>query len=151
MKKTNPLTLLILGPVGFGIGFLFDLLLVGSGRPMITVPWTMSLCLALIGIASLLLGLRVKWATKPGPGRRIDPIVAVQILTVAKASSITGSLVTGFTAGLLVFILSRAQVAASVLPQTVVGVVSAFILLVCAVIAERLCRIPPSDSEAEPA
>ena len=151
MKRTNPLTLLGLTPFGFGVGFGLDWVFVSTGRPAIQVPWSLSICLVLIGVAIVVLGYRVRWATKPEPGRRIDPITAVTIVTLAKASSVTGALVLGGTVGLLAFTFSRPVVTAASVPANVGGVISSLVLVAAALIAEWLCILPPRDEDGEPA
>ncbi|MEY4313148.1 MAG: hypothetical protein RLZZ319_657 [Actinomycetota bacterium] len=151
MKRTNPLTLVGLTPFGFGLGFGVDWLFVTGGRPAIQTPWSLSICLVLIGIAIVLLGYRVRWATKPEPGRRIDPITAVTIVTLAKASSVTGALVFGGTFGLLAFVLSRPVIAPSSIPANVGGMVASVLLVGAALVAEWMCTLPPRDPDGDPA
>jgi hypothetical protein len=151
MKRTNPLTLIGLTPFGFGLGFGLDWVFVSTGRPAIQAPWSLSICLVLIGVAVVLLGLRVRWATRPQPGRRIDPIAAVTIVNLAKASAVTGALVLGGTIGMLAFALSRPVVSAASVPANIGGVVSSFLLVVAALVAEWMCMLPPRDPDGDPA
>jgi hypothetical protein len=151
VKKTNPLVLIGLTPFAFGVGFALDWALVSTGRTAIPVPWTLSICLVLIGIAVLALGARVRWAVKPIKGRRIDPIAAVTIVQLAKASAVGGALMFGATGGLLAFSVSRPVVVEAVVPSSIGGVVASFVLVVAALVAERWCVLPPQDPDGEPA
>ena len=151
MKKTNPLFLVGLTPFGFGVGFGVDWVLVTTGRTAIPVPWTLSICLVLIGVAIVALGARVRAAVKPGKGRRIDPIAAVTIVQLAKASAVGGALMFGATVGLLAFVTSRPVVVDTVIPSNMGGVVAALILVILALVAERMCVLPPQDPDGEPA
>ena len=152
MKRTNPLVLVGLTPFGFALGFLVDWAFVTRGFGAIQIPWSLAITTVVLGIVVVVLGSRVRWATVPKPGRRIDPILAVQILTLAKASSVTGALLTGAVGGVLAFTLTRPVVSTNLVPSAIAGVVASIVLTVCAIIAERLCRIPPpSDPEGEPA
>ena len=151
MKKTNPLVLLGLTPFGFGVGYALDWVLVAKGQAALPVPWSLSISLVLIGIAVLALGIRVRWAQKPEPRRRIDPIAAVTIVQLAKASATGGAVMVGATAGMLAFVVSRPVVVDSILPSNIVGIVAAVVLVVLALIAERLCVLPPQNPEGEPA
>jgi hypothetical protein len=151
MKRTNPLTLIGLTPFGFGLGFGLDWMLVSTGRPAIQAPWSLSICLVLIGVAVVFLGLRVRWATRPQPGRRIDPIAAVTIVNLAKASAVTGALVFGGTVGLLGFALSRPVVSEASVPANIGGVVSSLLLVVAALVAEWMCMLPPRDPDGDTA
>ena len=151
MKKTNPLVLIGLTPFAFGVGFALDWALVSTGRNAIPVPWTLSICLVLIGIAVLALGARVRWAVKPIKGRRIDPIAAVTIVQLAKASAVGGALMFGATGGLLAFSVSRPVVVEAVVPSNIGGVVASFVLVVGSLVAEWWCVLPPQDPDGEPA
>lgn len=151
MKRTNPLVLLGLTPFGFAAGFLVDWAFVARGMSAIRVPWSLSITVVVLTGIVLAMGARVRWATQPKPGRRIDPILAVQILTLAKASSVGGAIMLGGVAGVLVFTLTRPVVTTDLVPSAVAGIVAALVLIIGALIAERLCRIPPDDTEGTPA
>jgi hypothetical protein len=151
VKKTNPLSLLVLTLIGFGVGFALDWALVSRGGTAIPVPWTLSASLVIIGIAVVALGSRVRAAVKPAKGRRIDPIAAVTIVQLAKASASGGALMLGAAAGLLVFVATRPVVVDTVIPSNIGGVVAAVILVVLALVAESMCVLPPQDPDGEPA
>ncbi len=151
MKKTNPLSLLVLTLIGFGVGFALDWALVSRGGTAIPVPWTLSASLVIIGVAVVALGSRVRAAVKPAKGRRIDPIAAVTIVQLAKASAAGGALMLGAAAGLLVFVATRPVVVDTVIPSNIGGVVAALILVVLALVAESMCVLPPQDPDGEPA
>lgn len=151
MKKTNPLFLLGLTPFGFGVGFALDWALVSRGGTAIPVPWTLSVSLILTGVAVVALGARVRSAVKPDKGRRIDPIAALTIVQLAKASATAGALLFGATAGLLAFVTTRPVVVDTVIPSNIGGVVAALTLVVLALVAEWMCVLPPHDPDGEPA
>jgi hypothetical protein len=151
VKKTNPLFLAGLTPFAFGVGFALDWSLVSTGRTAIPVPWTLSVCLVLIGIAVLALGARVRAAVKPVKGRRIDPIAAVTIVQLAKASAVGGTLLFGVTVGLLAFSTSRPVVVEAIIPSNIGGVVASLVLVALALVAEWWCVLPPQDPDGEPA
>ena len=151
MKKTSPWLLLGLTPFGFGVGFALDWLLVSRGGTAIPVPWTLSASLVFIGIAVVALGARVRAAVKPGTSGRIDPIAAVTIVQLAKASSTGGALLLGATTGLLAFVATRPVVVDTVIPSNIGGVVAAVILVVLALVAESMCVLPPRDPDGDTA
>ncbi|MDP4585871.1 MAG: DUF3180 domain-containing protein [Microbacteriaceae bacterium] len=151
MKRTNLLFLLGLTPIGFGVGFGIDWALVSRGGTAIPVPWTLSVSLVLMGVAVVALGARVRAAVKPVTGRRIDPIAAVTIVQLAKASAVGGALLCGATTGLLAFVATRPVVVDTVIPSNIGGVVAALILVVLALVAESMCVLPPQDPDGEPA
>lgn len=151
MKRTNPFALVGLTPFGFAVGFFADWALVVRGFSAIRVPWSLAVTVIVLTAIVVALGARVRWATQPKPGRRIDATLAVQILTLAKASAVGGSLMLGGVAGILAYTLTRPVVSAELVPSAVGGIIASLVLVVGALIAERLCRIPPDDSQGEPA
>jgi hypothetical protein len=151
MKRTNPIALLGLTPFGFAAGFFADWAFVVRGFSAIRVPWSLVITTIVLTGIVIALGARVRWATQPKPGRRIDATLAIQILTLAKASSVGGSLIFGGVAGILVYTLTRPVVSTELVPGAVGGLIASLVLIIGALIAERLCRIPPDGTEGEPA
>lgn len=151
MKRTNIFALVGLTPFGFAVGFFADWAIVIRGGAAIRVPWTLTITTIVLATIVVALGARVRWATQPKPGRRIDPILAFQILTLAKASAVGGALMFGGVVGVLVYTLTRPVVSAELVPSAIGGIVASLVLVIGALIAERLCRIPPDDTEGEPA
>ncbi|MFZ4504908.1 MAG: DUF3180 domain-containing protein [Microbacteriaceae bacterium] len=151
MKRINPLVLLGLTPFGFALGFGLDWVFVATGRPSLPVPWSLTVSLVLVGAVVVALGARVNWATKPKPGRRINPVTAVQILTLAQSAALSGAVVFGAIGGIIAFTVTRPVLAEDALPSATAGLIASIVLVVCALIAEWLCRVPPTDPEAEPA
>ena len=149
MKKTNPLVLVGLTPFGFALGFGLDWVFVATGRPSLPVPWSLTVSLVLVGAVVVALGARVNWATQPKPARRINPVAAVQILTLAQSAALAGAVVFGAIGGIIAFTVTRPYIAADALPSSIAGLVASVVLVVCALIAEWLCRVPPTDADGE--
>lgn len=149
MKKTNPLVLVGLTPFGFALGFGLDWVFVATGRPSLPVPWSLTVSLVLVGAVVVALGARVNWATQSKPGRRINPVAAVQILTLAQSAALAGAVVFGAIGGIIAFTVTRPYIAADALPSSIAGLVASVVLVVCALIAEWLCRVPPTDADGE--
>ncbi len=68
---------------------------------------------------------------------------------LAKATSIAAACFTGLAGGAVVFVLSRQVLATDLLWKSVAGFAAAAALLVAGVIAENMCRIPPSDEDRD--
>jgi protein-S-isoprenylcysteine O-methyltransferase Ste14 len=88
---------------------------------------------------------------RPVKGRRIDPIAAVTIVQLAKASAVAGTILFGATVGLLAFSTSRPVVVDSIIPSNIGGVIASLVLVVAALVAEWWCVLPPQDPDGEPA
>lgn len=175
MTRTSPLSIVILALLGAGGGWLLEVALVATGRAVVTPPLTLGFALAAIGAILIALALPVRRAVRgrggndakgqgrsgslgqpqfglAGPSRptggRIDPFYATRVVVLAKASSLSGALIAGAGASILVFLLSRSVIAAAdSVALTVATIVGAIVLLVCGLVAEQLCTIPPDDDD----
>jgi hypothetical protein len=133
MKRTSVTALVLLALVGGVGGGLLETALAASGRPVVLPPITLALALLAIGIMVIVLAL---------------PIYSTRVLVLAKASALSGSLITGFGVGVLVYLLTRSVVpgVASVGPA-VATLVGAGCLLAGGLIAEHMCTIPPGKDD----
>lgn len=150
MKRTGPAPLLGLAAAGVIIGYLLDMALASAGRPVFVPPATLAVALVLIGAIVVALAWPVRRAVKDDKVNRIDPFYATRVVVLAKASSLAGALLGGAGLGIMLYLLSRAVVpgVGSVLlaGSTAVGAV---VLMVAALIAERMCALPPIDDNAD--
>lgn len=146
MTRTSPTLLLALGAAGAVIGWFLELGLVVSGEAAVIPPITLGTALALLGILVVLLALPVFRVVRKVPGAEVDPFYATRVVLLAKASSMSAAIVTGFSVAILVFLLSR-----SVLPSgnsiAMVAVTAggAVLLLAGGLVAEKMCTLPPED------
>lgn len=146
MTRTSPAFLLALGIVGAVIGWFAELSLVFSGKPAVIPPVTLGAALALIGILIVALALPVYRVVRKVPGAEVDPFYATRVVLLAKASSMSGSLLTGFGIAVLVFLLSRSVLpAGDAVAMAVVTSAGAIVLLVGGLVAEKMCTLPPED------
>ncbi len=161
MRPTRVLTLL--GVVA-GVGFLALLATdfwARQGRAVFIAPGT--LVFTLPGIAILLVGfawpiiryrralLAAAKAKSTSPIKRVDPFYAVRVLVLAKASSISASVILGWQLGVLFYLLSRPAQASDALTRTIAAGVAAAVLLVAALVVERFCRLPNDGNDTEAA
>jgi len=148
VTRTRPTVLIVLAVIGAGAGWLLQLGLQTSGRPIVIPPVTLAIALSLIGILVLLAAIPVYRSVIRAAQRAIDPFYATRVVLLAKASSLTGALLGGALAAFLIFLLSRPVVAAvgsvSIAIFTTVG---AIVLLVGGLVAEKMCTLPPEDDE----
>lgn len=148
MKRTNVTTLVLLALIGgIGGGFL-ETALAASGRPIVLPPLTLGLALLAIGIMVVVLALPIRRLTRGKATQPIDPFYSTRVLVLAKASALSGSLVTGFGVGVLIYLLSRSVVpGVGSVAQAVATIVGAACLLAGGLIAEHMCTIPPDDTD----
>ncbi len=146
MTRTRPLALVLLVALGSGLTWFLETALAASGRAIAIPPITLAIALLLIGVFVVAMALPVRRVSRRVPHARIDPFYAIRVVTLAKASSVSGALLAGGAAGILAFLLSRSAspVAGSVTATVLTGV-GALLLLVAGLVAEHMCVIPPDD------
>jgi hypothetical protein len=148
VKRTRPLVLVLFAIVGGGAAWLLEVVLMASGGSVASVPFTLALSLAVIGVLVLLFALPVRRAVRDRDNHRVDPFYATRVVVLAKASSIAGSLLFGAALAIVGSLVTRAVVAAvgSVFSSGAC-VVGAVVLVVCGLVAENMCSIPPDDKD----
>jgi hypothetical protein len=148
MKRTNITTLVLLALIGgIGGGFL-ETVLASAGRPIVLPPLTLGLALLAIGIMVVVLALPIRKLTRGKATQPIDPFYSTRVLVLAKASALSGSLVTGFGAGVLVYLLSRPVVPGiGSVVLAIATLVGAAGLLAGGLVAEHMCTIPPNGDD----
>lgn len=151
MSRTRPSTLILLGVIGTVVGFLLQIALVAASAPKFRPEFTFGATLAIIGVAVVALAVPVYRATH-GPLRHpVDSFYATRVVVLGKASGLAGALLSGLGAGLVLELLVHSATAT---PDTVLRIVAALggavLLLAGGLVAEFLCRVPPSDDDDHP-
>ncbi|HEY0260882.1 MAG TPA: DUF3180 domain-containing protein, partial [Lacisediminihabitans sp.] len=77
----------------------------------------------------------------------IDPFYATRVLVLAKASALSGALLTGFGIGITVYLLTRSVVPVSSVGPAVATIIGSGVLLAGGLVAEHMCTIPPGDDD----
>jgi hypothetical protein len=152
MKTTKPLALVGLAALAGVVSFMAELLLVRLGEPQFIPPITLGVALGFIGVIIPVMAWPIRQFTtsdKPETKTPIDPFYATRVLLLAKAGALTGAVLTGVGAGIVVFVLTGAAIAATPLVLTLVTVVGGLILGVGGVVAERWCQVPPTDQDTQ--
>lgn len=150
MTRTPPSLLLLLGLAGAAAGWILELALISMGRPLVPQPITLGIALGAIGILLVLVALPVFRVARKVPGARVDPFYATRVVLLAKSSSLAGAMVTGVSASILVFLLTRSVMpAVGSVSMAVVTAVGAVVLLAGGLIAEKMCTLPPDDDTPE--
>ena len=146
MTRTRPSLLIVLGAVGAVVGWFLEFAVVAAGLPALPTPITLGPALGLIGILIVLLAFPVHRVVRKVPGARVDPFYATRVVLLAKSSSMSGSLVSGFALGVLLFLLTRPVLPAlGSMAMVIVTTVGALALLAGGLIAEKMCTLPPED------
>lgn len=148
MKRTSVASLLVTAVIGAAAAWMLQLGLAASGRAVLVPPVTLPLALAAIGAIVVSLAMPIRRMTHGSSKSPVDPFFATRVVMLAKASALSGALITGVGIGLLVHLLSRAVVpAVGSLAPSIAAIVGAAVLLACGLAAEYMCRIPPRDDE----
>ena len=157
MQRTSSLTVVAFAVGGTALGLLVQMARSAQGRAPLVPPVSLAATLLLLAAVLLVLGLLLRSAVKQrseqrAPRRRVNPFHAVRLLAGARAGQFAGALFAGLGGGSMLQLLARSvpPPVATWLPMLLVLVAGAA-LVVCGVIAELLCRVPPSAGDAEQA
>jgi hypothetical protein len=114
-------------------------------------PLLGGMTLGVLGVAEAIGGSVLRSRIRGRPGTRpVHPLVAARAVVVAKASALTGAIMTGGWAGLLAFVLPRSgeiSAAASDTASAAVGLVCALLLVAGALWLEYCCRTPDEPGD----
>lgn len=149
MRHTRPVTVVLFGLVGVVVGFVLEVALAAAGQPVMIPPYTLAITLVAAAVIVVVLAVPIRRAIRGTSATRINPFRAMRVVVLARASSLAGALIAGFSVGVLVFLLTRPVVAdaGSLLPG-IVAALGGIVLLTAGLVAERLCTLPPDDPEA---
>lgn len=149
IQRIHPLTLVAIAAVGTAFGYILEFWFSSKGRPPLVPPYSMSVALLLLAGLLLVLGLRLRRYTSKGTGA-VNPFQAVRLLATSRAGEVVGALFCGFGGGMLLSLVGRSVPApvATWLPMLVTAV-AGLVLLVCALIAEHFCKVPPGQDGDE--
>ena len=156
MKPISPLIItawvLVSGIVGFG----YSTFAVNNGLEVPISGITLSISTVLIAV--ILLGLSVPiWkykrsitkaltTSKPLP---VNPFYAVRVLLLSKAAAITGAMLIGWHAGVLVKQFTAPVVVNDATTPNITALVAAVLLLIVGFVVEQICKLPSDKSKDE--
>ena len=158
MKPTKVLTLLGWVIPAATAGYLYSRFVVASGGQVPVAP--LNLILTFLAIATILaifaapmfryrreLEAQRKNSSAPRP-KRLNPFYAVRLVMLAKATAIGGALFAGWQLGVIWFQISSPVTPGSVW-QNFAALVATIIMVVTALVIERICRITEDAGDAE--
>jgi hypothetical protein len=156
LKPISPLIItawvLVSGIVGFG----YSTFAVNNGLEVPISGITLSISTAFIAV--ILLGLAVPiWkykrsitkavtTSKPLP---VNPFYAVRVLLLSKAAAITGAMLIGWHAGVLVKQFTAPVVVTDATTPNITALVAAVLLLIVGFVVEQICKLPSDKSKDE--
>lgn len=148
MTRTSLRVVIVALIVGVTIGYLLNVVIVSRGGAMLVPPLTLPLTLSAMAVMVIAFAWPVRQTVRGAAKKRVNPLVASRTAMLAKASSLAGALLSGFSAGIVYFTLTRAATApGSVTGATIAAVIGGLILLAAGLVAEHFCSLPPDDPE----
>lgn len=153
MQRTRLRVLAALAVGACVVGRLLLLTLRDRGILLDAVGWPVVVALTGMAVLVLAAGWTVRQAVRGR--RRLDPLQAARRAVLAKACALAGALLTGWyvAQGLAVLGELRIEPQRDRAVAAAVAVAASVVLTVAAVIAERLCRVPPAgpaEDDASP-
>jgi hypothetical protein len=150
MRPTRIRTLVVVGAVATLLSLLLQRALRSSGWDMPPVPWTAAIGLALVACLVYSAALPVRRMIRGGPGARpVDPLRAARAAVLGKATAYAGAVVFGWYLAQVLLRASDLDVAARQAQALRAAITALAALAACTagLLAERMCRVPPDDSE----
>lgn len=158
MKPTKVLNLIGWAIPAATAGYLYSRFVVASGGQVPVAPINLILTFVAISIilaifaAPMFRYRRELRAQRENPGaprpKRLNPFYAFRLVVLAKATAIAGALFAGWQLGVIWFQISSPVTPGSVW-QNVAAFITTIIMVIVALVIERICRLPEDSSEAE--
>jgi hypothetical protein len=151
MRPTSPATLVVAGLASAALAWV---VLAGSYDKIGALPWLPAFTVFALAIGEALLARSTKARIDRRPGTPpVDPLAVARYVVLAKASSLTGSIFTGFSAGVLIWLLverSQTRAGSADVPAAAGSLVAAAALVAAALWLERACRVPERPEDDKP-
>ena len=153
MKQTTSTQLFSWGFVGLLASLAFHCVWESMGQALPGLPWPAILGMIVLSLVLLVLGWPIKKWNDGDRSRDIDHVAAARTAMLAKAASLTGSLLTGWYLGAAAYLfISAGGVRASAALGMLLAVAASAILMIVGLIVESYCTLPPDDTAgADPA
>ena len=145
----TPTRLSTLGIVVLGIAAVTWLILRAAYASLPPLPWTGIPALLLVAGSEAVVGRDVRRRIARRPGTKpVHPLAVSRMLVLAKASSLTGAVVTGITLGFIGYLSSQLTAATprhDFIYAAITGA-AALVLVAAALYLEYCCRVPTGTS-----
>jgi len=150
VTPTRPRLLVVLAALAAVVGWGVTRLVDAFADRSFPVPWTVPAVMVVLAITVSLWarGTRNRLARKPGT-TPIEPLVAARSAALAMAGSRTGAIIAGFYAGVAVALAPGWDVAyvRERIVISLLAVVASVLTVVASLWLERVCRLPPADTD----
>lgn len=153
MKLRNR-ALAFLAGAGVAAGAVLNLLSVQGGGPELSLPALTLLAALILGGVALFYARQVlkysRVETRKDAGS-MNPLLAARVAVFAQALALTGALVGGWQVAIVVYQLGLAGSRSSALPlvESLTALAAGLVMLVCGLVAESWCKVPPGDEDAD--
>ena len=148
MKRTSIVTLAVLALIAGVISYLLELLFQTRGEHIFIAPFTVSMTLLTAGALCVIMALPVRRVVTGKRKQRLSPFYAARVLALSKAVAYVGSIGFGLALGILIYLLSRPTTPPTLmLINSISLVLAAAISVAGGLIAESMCRIPPTGTD----
>lgn len=149
MKRTSAVALLAWGLLGVVLGWLAEVAFVQNGFPILQLHPIYSVTVTLYGIALVVLAFTIYRAVRSDKPSTLNPLWAAFVVQLIQATILAASLLTGFAAGTWLWMILQYAIPSHIIWTQVFGAIATIILLILAIVAEKLCELPPEDSDPE--
>lgn len=147
MKRSSAPLISLVGVIGVALGYVTEVLVVKNGLPILQLQPTYSVVVIAVGVALVALAWPIFRSVRNEKSEPVNPFWAVRVLLLSQASALSGGLLSGFSAGIVFWVLQQAVLPAAVLWTGIAAFGASVVLLVLSLVAEHLCVLPPDDPE----
>jgi DMSO reductase anchor subunit len=150
-RRTPWYYILISFLAGLVLGILLALLARNSGVELLGASWVVPIVLVILSLVTLYFAWTVRKYVK-GETRDLDPKRGVNTLMLSKSMEIVGSILFGWYLGQLIVIVIHpdSSWARRVILECAISAAAALLALVCGIVGEYWCQLPPSDGPENP-
>jgi len=148
MRPTSISVLVVAGLAAAAVAWLLLSVFYADWPPL---PWLPIIVIAALAVMEGYLAQNTAARVQRKPGApRVDPLAVARYAVLAKASSLAGALYSGFSAGVLAWlVLEPTRAARDDVPAAVGGVVASLALVGAALWLERACRVPDQRDRSD--
>ncbi|HEU4347346.1 MAG TPA: DUF3180 domain-containing protein [Actinoplanes sp.] len=148
MRPTSGSVLVVAGLAAAAVAWLLLSVFYANWPPL---PWLPIIVIAALAVMEGFLAQNTAARVQRKPGApRVDPLAVARYAVLAKASSLAGALYSGFSAGVLAWlVLEPTRAARDDVPAAIGGVVASLALVGAALWLEKSCRVPDQRGRSD--
>ncbi|MEX3610599.1 DUF3180 domain-containing protein [Rothia sp. LK2588] len=154
MTSLKVRALVFIAVLAFAVAYVLHLVVAGLGGPELQLPASFLVISVLVSAIALWRGVQVRAfrdIERRQQAPEMNPLMAARTAIFAQACAYTGAVVFGWHVAMLLHQLGLFAVRAAWYPVIEAGldILAGLIMVIVGLVVENMCKIPPSDSDAD--